>query len=92
MVVVNRVTERQALLHHEKPVFPISKRAKVELKGYGPNGMKLTESHFFSTVRGIHAFGSLLATRSTWIEPHAVTRWPKLACRDPDHAETHAKH
>jgi transposase len=29
-VVVNRVTERQALLHHEKPVFPISKRAKVE--------------------------------------------------------------
>jgi hypothetical protein len=34
MVVVNLVTERQALLHHEKPVFPISKRAKVELRRY----------------------------------------------------------
>jgi hypothetical protein len=33
MVVVNLVTERRALLHHEKPVLPISKRAKVELRG-----------------------------------------------------------
>jgi hypothetical protein len=36
--------------------------------------------------------GSLLAIRSKWIEPHAVTREPKLACDDPDHAERHAKH
>ena len=36
--------------------------------------------------------GSLLATRSKWIEPHAVTRWPKRACSSPDHVERHAKH
>jgi hypothetical protein len=36
--------------------------------------------------------GSLLATRSTWIEPHAVTHWAKQACSDPDHVERHVKH
>ena len=38
------------------------------------------------------ALGSLLAILSKWIEPHAVTREPQLACDDPDHAERHAKH
>jgi hypothetical protein len=60
--------------------------------GQEPNGIKLIESLFLSTVRGMHALGSLLATRAKWIEPYAVTREPKLACDNPDHAERHAKH
>jgi hypothetical protein len=31
MVAVSLVTDRRVLLHHEKPRFPTSKRAKVEL-------------------------------------------------------------
>jgi hypothetical protein len=60
---------------------------------YGTAGHSAPSGHtFLSTVRRLHALGSLLATRSKEIEPHAVTRWPKRACRDPDHAERYAKH
>jgi hypothetical membrane protein len=65
--------------------------ALVGVLHYGTAGHSAPSGHtFFSTVRRLHALGSLLAARSPWIEPHAVTRWPQRACRDPDHAERHA--
>jgi hypothetical protein len=47
---------------------------------------------FLSIVRGMHALGNFLARRSAWIELHAITGEPSLACDDSDEAERHAKH
>jgi len=54
----------------------------------GPSSPKATKTEDVVTS---FALGSLLAIRSNWIESHAVTREPKVARDDPDHAERHAK-
>src|SRR5918997_773093 len=40
----------------------------------------------------MHALGQPSVNRSKWIEAHAVTCEPKLACDDPDHAERCARY
>jgi hypothetical protein len=60
MVVVNRVTDRRALLHHEKPVFPISKRAKVELNSR-------RDKEVWQYIVGVAAHMEYLAVAILWV-------------------------
>jgi hypothetical protein len=54
MVAVRGLTDRRVLVHHERPLFPSSKRAKVELRDCAGLAITVLMAPLTSRTREIH--------------------------------------